>query len=380
MACSLAPLAHRTRRSGALSVSSLLAVLGCAPDRELEPELGSFVVRGEHVEVWASEGIEVCGGNIEHMDRFVEAFRQLVGPRAEAEPRRRYYVLDEGDFEELDRCGDGASGCTVQSRTIYGRNVPSTHELVHAEISAVRHTGFEEGLAEVFGDAEPDNMPILYDIQDVLEHGNFDLPFAGYQRAAHFTRFLIDRHGIDGFLALRDATRPTDGPAELASVFEDVLDSNLGRELVEYEEYPDFCFNAGYRFPLMECSVPPSPWQDANTFVETVDLSCGNDDVLGPFEGELFALRAFEIDELGAYSIEVEAEGAPRARAWVVKCDSECAHLPRDDREYPFEPAQIAIEVGIYTPQAELLYPGKYWLRFSRPVDAPGKLTLRISH
>jgi len=352
-----------------------MTVIGCAPDRE--PVFGSFVARGEHVEVWASDGIEVCGGNVEHMDRFVEAFRELVGPRPEAE-FHRYYVLNEGDWEELGQC-EGAGGCTVLRRTVYSRVVPSTHELVHAEIAAGKHTFLEEGIAEVFGSAEPDDMPIGYEILDAVERGNNDLPLEGYQRAAHFTRFLIDRHGIDGFLELRDATSVGDDVEELGRAFMEALGSPLEQELSEYAEFPSLCFNAGYRFPLLECAAPSSPWQDPTTFIETVDLTCGREDVLGPFDGEIFALRAFEVLELGAYSIEVDAEGTDEARAWVVKCDSECANLPREDREHPFEPAQIAIEAQVNLRHEELLYPGKYWLRLSRPADAPGDLTLRIT-
>lgn len=351
-------------------------MLGCAPERE--PELGSFVARGEHVEVWASDGIEVCGGNVEHMDRFVEAFRDFVGPRPEAE-FHRYYVLDGDDWEELDRCRDGATGCVVRHRTVYARMIPSTHELVHAELGAGGHTLLEEGIAEVFGNVDPDRMPLGYEILDALEHGNNDLPFEAYQRAAHFTRFLLDQHGIDAFLKLRDATSLGDDADRLDEAFDEALGISLDEALADYAEFPELCFNAGYRPPMVECAAPSSPWQDATTFTETVDLSCGSPDVLGPFGGEIFTLRAFEVAKLDEFSIEIDAEGTDEARAWVVKCDSECARLPREDREYPFEPAQTVIEARVGQPREALLYPGKYWLRLARPADAPGPITLRIT-
>ncbi len=368
---------RRTR--GGVSATALATALGCMP--ELEPELGEFVARGEHVEVWASEGLEVCGGNVEHMDRFVERFREVVGPRPEAEAVHRYYVLDEedwGEWVEVGGCQRGAHGCTRLNRTIYASKLPSAHELVHAEISADGHSLFEEGLAEVFGDGPPDAWPLGYDILDGLAIGDSGLPFAGYERAAHFSRFLIDRHGIDGLLRLRDATVEGDSIERLESAFEAALGTSLWSALDAYDDYPVFCLNAGYRFALLECETPTTPWLSRLSFAETADLTCADDDVLGPFEGEIFVLRAFEVDRFDKYDIEVRAEGADEARAWIVKCGTRCRGGLGDDPEHPFEPPQIAIEVRSGEPREELLYPGKYWIRLSRPMDSPGKVSLRV--
>lgn len=333
--------------------------------------------RGEHVEVWASPSIEVCGGNVDHMDRFVDRFRELVGPRPEAEDLHRFYVLDEQDWDDLGICQPDA--CSVRRRTIYSRFLPSTHELVHAEISAGGYTLLEEGLAEVFGEARPDELPFAHDIDEVIGQGDSGLPGGAYQRAAHFTRFLIDRHGLDGFLALRDATRRGDGVPQLERAFDETLGVSLDAELLAYGDYPEFCWNPGYRFPLLECETPPTPWASPTEFVETVDLTCANDDVMGPRWGELFTLRSFEVGELDKFAIEVEAPGSDYASAWVVKCDAECASLPRDDHEHPWEPAQIVVEAHPQEPAEALLYPGKYWVQLARPVDQPGDVTLRIA-
>lgn len=349
--------------------------LACAP--EFEPEIGAFVERGEHVEVWASEGLEVCGGNVAHMDRFVERFREVVGPRPEAEALHRYYVLDADDWEDFGWCDDLA-GCTVERRTIYARRLPSRHELVHAEIAAGGHSLLEEGIAEVFGDGPPDAWPFGHDLADALELGDERLPFDGYERAAHFSRFLIDRHGIDGFLRLRDATRNGDGREALEHAFETTFGRPFAGELAMYDGYPAWCQNAGYRFALIECELPVTPWRSELSFVETVDLSCADADVLGPFDGESFTFLAVEVARLDEYDIDVEAEGTDDARAWIVKCGSRCRGWPGDDPEYPLEPPQIVIEVRTGELRQATLYPGKYWIRLSRPVDSPGEVTLRL--
>jgi hypothetical protein len=346
-----------------------------------EPLIGELVARGAHVELWASEGLEVCGGNVEHMDAFVDRFREVVGPRPEAEPMRRYHVLDADDWEDwIDsgRCRPGAGGCTAQRRTVYARLVPSTHELVHAEISASRHHLFEEGIAAVYGEGRPTAWPGFYDITDAIDLGAGMLPFEAYERAAHFSRFLIDRHGIDGFLSVRDATARGDGWTALDRAFHAALGASLDDEIEAYERFTPWCVRAGYQVALVECGLPASPWRNERSFEETVDLTCTNDDVLGPYEDEAFVLRSFEITARDEYAIEVDAEGLHDARVWIVKCGSRCRGFPGDDPAYPYEPPQIAFEVSAGEPQARTLYPGKYWLRFSRPVESVGEVTLRI--
>lgn len=365
----------RTRARAWGSWAGLALAVGCAP--ELEPEIGALVERGEHVEVWASDGLEVCGGNVAHMDRFVERFREVVGPRPEAEARHRYYVLDEEDWALLGWCDDLA-GCTIERRTIYARRLPSRHELVHAEIAAGGHSLLEEGIAEAFGDGPPDAWPFTYDVEEALDLGDARLPFEGYQRAAHFSRFLIDRYGIDGFLRLRDSTSKGEGREALARAFEVAVDRSLESELIAYEGYAAWCQNAGYRLALLECELPVTPWRSELSFVETVELTCAGADVLGPFDGEIFTYRALEMPLAAKLDIEVEAEGTDDARAWIVKCGSRCRGWPGDDPDYPLEPPQIAVEVRLGEPREATLYPGRYWIRMSRPVGSPGALTLRV--
>lgn len=369
----------RLRRGAQRSLASTTIALGCAPD--LEPELGELVARGEHVEVWASEGLEVCGGNVEHMDRFVERFRDVVGPRPEAEALHRYHVLDDEDWEDWAAAGGcpvGVGGCVMQGRTVYARVVPSAHELVHAEIAADGHLLFEEGIAEVFGDGPPDAWPFTYDLEDALELGDARLPSEAYERAAHFSRFMIDRHGIDGFLRLRDSTTRGDSLDGLERAFESALGTSLQRELAAYDEHPAWCRNAGYRYGLVDCEMPVTPWLDERSFEATVELSCASDDVLGPLHGEIFVLLAFEVTRFDKYDVALEAAGTDAARAWIVKCGSRCRGWPGDDPEHPLEPPQIVIDVRVGEPREAILYPGRYWIRLFRPVSAPGELSLRI--
>lgn len=363
---------HRWMGVVAMGLAGLVA---CAPD--LEPKLGSFVERGEHIEVWASDGIEVCGGNVEHMDRFIERFREIVGEPPEAE-RHRYYVLDDENYEHTP-CGELSKGC-VADHDAYARLViPLTHELVHAEIYGEHDSFLEEGIAVAFGDPEIGGHPVRGTVEEGLEVVGSLLPYEYYEIAGHFTRFMIDRWGVDGFLRVRKLTSYDSNYDDVDQAFRTALSVQLDDELKEHDGYPTLCVNAGYRFPMLECAIEPSPWTDDATFVESVDLSCSSPDVLGPFHGEIFTLRAFEIMELARYDVEFEAQGAEEASTWITKCDSECAELPREDREYPYEPAQIAVEIREGIPHDLLLYPGKYWIRMARPVEQPGPATLTVT-
>lgn len=354
-------------------------MLGCAP--ELEPELGELVARGEHVEVWASEGLEVCGGNVEHMDRFVERFREVVGPRPEAEALHRYHVLDEEDWEileELGGCPRGSAGCTAGRRTVYARGVPYVHELVHAEIYGRHDSYLEEGIAELFGSPKLGSSPGQASVEEGIDVRGVYLDYEHYPRAAHFARFLVDRHGIDGFLRVRDRTTAESDYDAVDRAFEAALGVSLDAELDRYETYPDGCLDAGYRMPLVECALPAWPWIDGE-YELALDLACDSPDAMGPFRGEHFGLGAMQVDELGIYEIEYLAPGAEDAMAWIVKCDSECAERPREDRPDPWEPpfSVTVIPGGLRTEIR--LYPGKHWLRLARPSDSPGPVTLRVT-
>jgi hypothetical protein len=272
-------------RGSLLSPAVVTSMLGCTP--ELEPELGEFVARGEHVEVWASEGLEVCGGNVEHMDRFVERFREVVGPRPEGEEVHRYYVLDEADWLET-ACPERSEGCTAARRTVYTRvGIPVLHELVHAEIYGRHDSYLEEGIAELYGSPKLASAPGERSVEEGIDIRGIHIPAEDYPRAAHFARFLVDRHGIDGFLRVRDRTAADSGYEAVDRAFEAELGVSLDAELDDYYEgYPDWCLDVGYRVPLVECELEARPWVDG-AYEMAVDLACDSPETLGPFHDEV---------------------------------------------------------------------------------------------
>lgn len=361
-------------------LAASVVVIGCAPD--LDPKIGEFVARGEHVEVWASEGIEVCGGNVELMDRFVERFREEVGPRPEAEALHRYHVLDEDGWEELVElggCPEDAGGCTVERRTVYARvGIPSLHELVHAEIYGEHDSFLEEGIAELYGCPKLGGMPGERSVEEGLDVRGAYIPHGDYARAAHFARFLVDGHGIDGFLRVRDSTSTESDYDAVDRAFESALGVTLGEELERYAGASDRCLDAGYRIPLLECELPATAWRPDGTYELSIELACDSPEVLGPFLDEIFGLGAMEIEEHGVYDIQLEAPGTEDAVAWVTACDSGCAAVPRAARASSLEPEFTVVATGGKR-VSQRLHPGKYWLRLARPSDAPGSATLRVS-
>lgn len=362
------------------ATAALILAIGCAPD--LDPELGEFVARGEHVEIWASEGLEVCGGNVELMDRFVERFREVVGPRPEAEAMHRYHVLDEAAWEEwadVGGCPGAAGGCTVARRTVYSRvGIPSLHELVHAEIYGEHDSYLEEGIAELYGcptlAGRPDAGASA--VVDGIDVRGAYIPRGDYVRAGDFTAFLVERHGIDGFLRVRDATSTTSDYASVARAFAAALGGTLDAELERYAGRAERCAGAGYRVSLVECELPVTPPRADGEHEVSLELTCDSPDVLGPFRGEIFGLAAIELDEPGVYDLRLEAPGTDEARAWITACDAGCSAL-RGAGGGLHEPTPAAVVVGA-EPLSRTFHAGKHWLRLARPSEAPGSVTLGV--
>lgn len=358
-------------------VASTFVVVGgsaCA-EPEFEPEVGEFVARGQHVELWASEGHDICGGTLSHLDRFVDALRERVGPQPEAEDLHRVYVLDDEDWSE-GPCDEDAGGCAAMGRTVYTRGVrPALHELVHTELSNRGNSCLEEGLAVVFGEATVGAYPF---VGDGDEHTCLEttgaIPFDLYHRAAHVTRYLINEYDLGPVLAFKRETSRDAGFAELHAAFLRTIGDDLDEVLVRYEEdYPVFCQNAGYRISLLECSVPATPWRSATLWDETVMLDCADANVVGWSAGERSELRTIEIDEVRKVSLVVTSDDED-AHVLLAKCDSDCVD---PDGESPNGPGEIEFDIEAGTTVLERLEPGKYWLRFARPSD--GEVTLTIS-
>ncbi len=353
-----------------------VAMLGCQ-DVDDEPHFGRLVVVGESVEIWASPGMDVCGGNVAYMDAFVDALREEVGPHPANEDLHRVYVLNQQDWRAFDDAVDcRGAGCTTASRTVYTSGfLPGSHELVHAELFTNGHRFLEEGLAVVYGGMLEEGSPRDYEIIDGLSESWVE-PEA-YARAGHFAKFVIDRHGIDAFMNAKDASSYGDSFDDVLEVFAQVLGEPAEELLAAYDALYARCRQPGYQAMLVECEQQPTPWTEEDYggpgIRWNLDFGCADGNTLGPtHDGRVYVTRAFELDR----EVEVLASlSAPEGvELTISRCDGSCTANPLAN---PDINERWTIEVG--RTHGEYLAAGRYTAKISKPIEmAPAPVEIWV--
>ena len=127
-----------------------LVLAGCAPE---QVEFGTRAWVGEHLEVWTSEGVTVCGGSFEALDRHAaetSEYAMARGVETRASPYRYYWV--QPDELQGGPCSEGpAPGCfSPRNDAVYAtRFYP--HEVVYAEFAWGHSSFVDEGFATLLG-------------------------------------------------------------------------------------------------------------------------------------------------------------------------------------------------------------------------------------
>lgn len=346
-----------------------------ARDRVIEWE-------GEHLRAGGDlDG--VCQGNFSYMDMLVgELQRRLGTPGA----RLVDYYYFAGDEEEVrSHCGDGDShflvGCTSSDQEVFSLEIPMEHELVHAVHAEVgfSHRSLEEGLAEYLGD--DGDLPGRTEAMGALSEGIAaatprGLPLGYYPLAGHFVSFL------DGEIGTSAAMKRIDALGFGDSV--DDVELELGMALAggfpvleqEYEAVPT-CAQVSYRDAEPMCNVAAplfeqcTPNWDMSADIY-VDVDCSNPDVLGPREDEIWTYRTFEILNAGTYSVLATSGSAEFAEGIVLKrCAGGCDSAPIG--------FSTQGEGDFLVPEHVGLGPGRYLVRFTRPVDEPATIRFRFA-
>jgi|GEM_PF-2218205 len=348
----------------------LSATAGCQ-ETDFEPEFGRIVSAGDHVEIWASPGVEVCGGNVAYLDAFVEGLRERVGPHPEAEDSRRYYVLNEGDWRAFDDAVDcRGCACTTEHRTVYSRfGLPSAHEMVHAELFSGGHRFLEEGIAVALGGPLFENTPEDYDVEEGLSEA-WTVGEA-YPRAGHFTRFLIDRHGIERFLAFKDASLHDPSYDRLSHISVETLGESLDELVAIYEREDADCRQPGYQEHLVECDGLLTPWSPTDYSFATeiefeTDFACEDGHVLGPVFDQIYVTRRFEVERPGSLYAYVDGGAVT-----IAQCDGSC------DADEFGRKRDALFQVSPRTTLEESIRPGRYTMRIWKPL-AVGRAPVRV--
>lgn len=333
----------------------LLGLAGCQPDIP-EP-----IWKGEHLYYSSTGDGPVCRGSFYRQEQHAVELARLLGFELQDVI---HYTRVENQDELAEYCdGARAKGCAhVDEPYAFGVRSFNFHEIAHvvANLGGVRGPDpFREGFAEVFADGgDPDAKQLP--IRDVLR--DFPPGDESYRTMGLFSRFLIERHGLDRFVQFLRSAAPDTSFAQFSPTFEKVFGESIEVAMTEFEDYPA-CDDMSNRIALVDCSLPLEPW-DGRALTLTADVSCDRDDVLGPgVDDVMFTTRGFQVDEAGSYLFYASMpEGWSGFR--VVKCGS-C-----------WDAFDVQIAPGAM--ESHELTPGRYYVLFGRTLDEPAELGLAV--
>lgn len=205
------------------AVSFLLPA--CQSDAPVPDEQSAYV------DLYLHDGIEVCAGQLDAYDRFVDRIFSFYTGEPAAGFRVDVHVL-----EEPPHCPRNAS--CINHDAVWLRTDPAQyHELVHimqARVDGRSMISLFEGMAETLAPLDPFSFSAS-DLEglepDFLFATSYaDYPFENYRHGAAFTRFMIERWGIERFRELYralgeiDAAEADDYRREFEATFGEALD------------------------------------------------------------------------------------------------------------------------------------------------------------
>lgn len=165
-----------------------------------------------------------------------------------------------------------------------------------------------------------------------------------YGAAGAFSRFLLDRHGRDSYLAFyRSVPRGASGEAIRAG-FQSAFDESLDVALAAWRAGPDVT-EEDFRIHLTECGMPPieGPIADLD------GVACGTMDALYP----LGVIRSLSLPAPSGVIVRLRS---PRViRAELRAC---AGRLVSERTLFTFKPTQLGLTRELWTD----LQAGDYWL------------------
>jgi len=363
-----------SRRSSALRparwwlaiAASATLVSACQQEDEALPRFGSLQYESEHLEIWASDGLQACGGTYEYTEHWLAAFRERVGEHGDGSRHTFYWLSGDEFLPEL--CTTGIACAYPRSNVIYSTLIPAEHEIVHAELDAQPPSVLVEGAAEAFGTIASPFASKSMSIDPLLDEEQ--IPGIGYQTAGRFSRFIIEQHGIEAYFTLYESLDGATGREAFAEAVEDVLHVELPTLLQAFAARSP-CAVGDWRYFDYECStLPLTPWDSPTRWSDEIDLSCAADDVIGPRRGLVWTLRALEVEHPGSYDLVIDSTDES-AQVAIFPCDSNCY----DDENEPATPTTTLAAGGS---ASVFLTAGRHWMRVdhSDGSDAPVSVTL----
>lgn len=349
------------------TVAILMLAAGC--QEEGLPHFGTLRYESDEFEVWASDGLEACGGTFEYVEGWLVGFRERAGEHG-SPAKHTFYWLSPADYEDSDRdiCSSRTACAYSRSNVIYSTVIPHEHEIVHTELDARPPSILREGAAEVFGSIEPPFTTEVADLDPLLDADQ--ISGYGYTTAGRFSRFIIERHGLDAYFELYTALDGAQGRDAIATGVENVLGVELSA-LVSNFEGASPCSVDRWRYFDRECSILPlTSWQSATRWADEIDLSCAAPDVIGPRRDLVWTRRALEVAQAGSYELTLESTN-PTAQVAIFACDVNC---------FDGQPSTAIPTTSIATGghATVFLETGRHWLEVQHAAgsDAPVSIAL----
>ena len=349
----------RSRRGRALGLAAALAcgALACGE--------ADTVHEGEHVTLIIDPAVEACGDMVGHMDRFVATLADYLRVPLAGE-RFTFVWYSEQRFAAEAPCGNYVGWCE-RRREIRSTVAPLDHMLASMILARAGSPPpfFVEGALVAFTpdlDTFIDDYPEDGDVQQLLANGE-----GGANLAGGFTRFLIDRHGLDAYLAFYAGVRARASLLEIEAVHAEHFGESLTETSVAFDAERRRCPERRFELKLFECSAPQIAW-DGDSLLLRRSLACGEDDVVGffgsgPFNDDVRSLSTIEVTTAGTFEISFTAdEGATVVFAGCGGCEDETAVRLWNGGE----------------PVRRWLPVGRYSLNLAGDVGLPPTVALRI--
>jgi hypothetical protein len=365
------------RPSGALDratrvlIGACVPLVGCSPpDFQSVPHPTEIAFEGEHVVAGVEDGVVVCGGAFEHVDRFVGAYLAASdGPPPTG--RIRYHAITEATLRAESPCSETSAACAGFG-VVYSQSPAHLHEVVHA-IRQRQHADpsrgmafFEEGIAQLHSGV-PTGWRDDFAVADALEFANRYPPGGLYDRAGHVLAF-IQGTGLTTAEAFVDASAGVADPVAWSALVEAQLGMDLATLERTYAAYPRCSSLAWAELPV-ECGAPPLAWtQDPEGAAATAVLSvgefrCSNPAVVGPLRDRIWTSATVDVELGGLY--ELSREGVDES-VHLVACDVGCG----DD-----------VDARVDAPNADAvveLIPGRYVIRVEASADVSGDVRVAL--
>lgn len=220
---------------------------GCA-----DPKLPDQVIEGRHVRYhyWADMGAP-CPEAIEQMDRFIELLAAKVKRPPPLGYRVDYYRVRDAEAVR-EYCVPKAASCAFENK-VYSTEWTFDHELAHAFLNHFANPPllFLEGAAMMFecGPARWSGVPIAkVDLEPLIDDdawGNA-LSETNHLAAGAFSRWLVDRHGLEAFIRFYETAEYKSSRAQVNAKFRAAFGVELSDALAEWHAGPvardgEFC-------------------------------------------------------------------------------------------------------------------------------------------